>query len=65
VTDPSILRRPTKRQRGFCCTYGNDDDVIPGAPRLKRVCGRSPVVLVDRKQMGVGRCAKHKPKARS
>lgn len=55
----SLLKKPTKRERGFCCTFGGDDDVIPGAPRLTKTCGANPVVLVDRHKQGVGRCAKH------
>lgn len=59
-------RKPTKRQRGFVCSYGNDDDVVAGAPHWKRgrVCGRSPVVLVDGWQEGCARCAKHAPKGK-
>lgn len=55
----SILRKPTKRERDFCCTYGGDSDVIMFATVLPKTCGAHPVVLVDRRKKGVGRCAKH------
>jgi hypothetical protein len=54
--------KPTKRQAGYySCTYGIDDDIVPGAPKRKKACAAMPVVAVIPSD-GVGRCAKHAPK---
>ena len=57
-TARALFRKPTRRQRDWCCTYGGDDDVVPGAPRLRRRCSAYPCVWVV-PDYGLGRCAKH------
>lgn len=51
-----------KWERGFCCTYGVDADVVPGAPTMRLYGCRKPVIIVDGHRAGVGRCAKHDPR---
>ena len=56
--------KPSKRQRGFCCTFGADCDVT-GDPNFVDCCGAEPVVVVDGIQKGCGRCVKHDPRTRA